>query len=176
MVKRQLNFNPIFILAFVLFFAQKGLSQFILAEIEVNGLTCSQCSRSVEMSLLKLDFIKDVKMNLENTIGKITFKNGVEINLKKLAKAITDAGFSVGNLKVTYLFNSQDIGNRISLTDASGEFCFVNTVPRKLHGEVLLTILNKEFMTKQDYKKWKEAIKNSCGESNKETYYVTLPG
>lgn len=175
MIKQRLNLKSAFILTLILFCVQKGFAQFALAEIGVNGLTCSQCSRSVEMSLLKLDFIKDVQMNLENTVGKIIFKKGAEVSLKKIAKAVTDAGFSVGYLKVAYSFNNLEIGSSVSLVNASGEFCFVNTVPKKLHGEVLLTILNKEFMPKQEYKKWKEAIKKSCAESKKETYYVTIP-
>lgn len=174
MVKQRLNFKSAFILILILFFINKGFAQFTVAEIGVNGLTCSQCSRSVEMSLLKLDFIKDVQMNLENTVGKITFKKDAEVNLKKIAKAVIDAGFSVGYLKVVYSFNSLDIAGNIPFKNATGEYCFVNTDLKKLHGDVLLTVINKEFMPKRDYKKWKEAIKKGCGDTKKETYYVTL--
>lgn len=164
----------VLILTFFLLCTQKGLGQFTVAEIGVNGLTCSQCSRSVEMSLLKLDFVKEVQMNLENTNGKITFKKGIEVNLKKIAKAVTDAGFSVGYLRVAYSFNNLDISNPASLTNASGQFCFVNTELKTLHGEILLTVINKEFMPNQEYKKWKELIKKSCTEVKKESYYVTF--
>lgn len=174
MRKQRLNLKSTLILTLILFCIQKGFAQFTLAEIGVNGLTCSQCSRSVEMSLLKLDFIKDVQMNLENTVGKITFKKGAEVSLKKIAKAVTGAGFSVGYFRIAYSFNNQDVGSGVSLVNASGEFCFVNTEIKKLHGEVLLTVVNKEFMPKLEYKRWKEAIKKSCAESKKETYYVTL--
>lgn len=164
----------VLILTFFLLCTQKGLGQFTVAEIGVNGLTCSQCSRSVEMSLLKLDFVKEVQMNLENTNGKITFKKGIEVNLKKIAKAVTDAGFSVGYLRVAYAFDNLDISNPASFSNASGQFCFVNTELKKLHGEILLTVINKEFMPNSEYKKWKEQIKKSCTEVKKETYYVTL--
>ena len=174
MIKQGLSIKLACILTFFLFCMQRGLAQFTVAEIGVNGLTCSQCSRSVEMSLLKLDFIKEVQMNLENTNGKITFKKGAEVNMKKIAKAVTDAGFSVGYLKVAYSFNNLEVSNPASLTNASGEFCFVNTELKTLHGEILLTVINKEFMPNQEYKKWKDLIKKSCTALKKETYYLTL--
>ena len=58
-----------------------GYSQFLSAEIGVDGLTCSQCQRSVEMGLRKLDFIDDVQVNLDHTDGKIIFKSDKKINL-----------------------------------------------------------------------------------------------
>lgn len=173
MVKLRLNLKSAFILTLILFCMQKGFAQFTWAEIGVNGLTCSQCSRSVEMSILKLDFVKEVQMNLENTVGKIIFKKGTEVSLKKIAKAVTDAGFSVGYLKVAYLFSNLDISGSVVLANASGQFCFVNTELKKFDGEILLTVINKEFMPNREYKKWNEAIKKSCGEIKKETYYVT---
>lgn len=172
MIKNRLHIKTIITIAFVMMCIQKGLAQFITAEIGVDGLTCSQCSRSVEMSLLKLVFIKDVQMDLESTIGKIIFKADAKISFNKVAKAITDAGFSVRYLKATYSFkNSYDTSNFIPL-NAFGRFCFVNVKNKALNGEVILTFLGKEFMQKQEHNKWKEAIKKTCGEINKENYYV----
>lgn len=113
-------------------------------------------------------------MNLENTNGKIAFKEGMEVNLKKIAHAVTDAGFSVRYLKVAYPFSDLDITGNVTLLNASGQFCFVNTAVKKLSGEMLMTVINKEFMTRHDYKDWNEAIEKSCGEVKKEIYYVTL--
>src|SRR5579885_2179698 len=77
-------------------------AQFTQVELGVDGLTCSACTRSVEMGLRKLDFVKDVKMNLDNTNGVITFKEGIPVSIEKLAKAVSDAGFSVRYLQATY--------------------------------------------------------------------------
>lgn len=175
MRKNLLSMKTLFTIAFALICLQKGFAQFIWAEIGVDGLTCSQCSRSVEMSLLKLDFVHEVQMNLEHTTGKITFKKGIEVNLKKIAKAITDGGFSVRYLKVSYPFSNFNITHKVSLSDATGQFCFVNTEAKKLNGDILLTIISKEFMPRPDYIKWKEAIEKCCGKITKEIYYVTVP-
>lgn len=49
-------------------------AQFLWAEIGVDGLTCFACSRSVEISVRKLDFVDSVVMNLEYTDRKVYFK------------------------------------------------------------------------------------------------------
>src|ERR1700744_3890006 len=70
-------------------------AQVISARVGVNGLTCSQCSRSVEMQLRKLSFVKNVNMNLKQTEGDLEFKEGAKIDFSKIAEAIKNAGFSV---------------------------------------------------------------------------------
>jgi len=172
MRKNKNAFKTIVTITFVLICLHKGFAQFISAEIGVNGLTCSQCSRSVEMSLLKLNFVKEVQMDLESTVGKIIFKSGTKISFHKVAKAIRDAGFSVRYLKATYSFKNGNNTSNFTPLNASGQFCLVNTIIKDLNGDILLTFLGKEFMPKQDYSKWSESIKKTCGELSKESYYV----
>src|SRR4051812_38883306 len=91
-----------------LFVAETAQSsaQFKSAMVGVNGLTCSACTRTVEMSIRKLDFVQDVTMNLENTEGKIVFKENADVDISKVARAVTDAGFSVRYLTAVFLFNN----------------------------------------------------------------------
>lgn len=65
------------------------------AKVGINGLTCSQCSRSVEMQLRKLAFVSNVNMDLADTEGTLQFKEGSKIDFSKIAQAVKDAGFSV---------------------------------------------------------------------------------
>src|ERR1700722_452721 len=97
---------------FLTLFTFSSRAQFVSAKLGVDGLTCSACTRSVELSIRKLDFVKDVQMNLDNTVGQITFIPGKQISMNKIAKAVTDAGFSVRYLQAT--FNTE---LAISLTD-----------------------------------------------------------
>jgi len=85
----------------LLFLGYSGIcrAQFAKASIGVNGLTCSQCSRSVEVELRKLDFIRNVSMDLEHTQGTILFKDKAKVNIAAIAKAVKNAGFSVRFLK-----------------------------------------------------------------------------
>src|ERR1700759_2288056 len=81
-------------------------AQFTWAEIGVDGLTCSACTRSVEMQIRKLDFVDSVSMNLEHTDGKIFFKKGAAVNIEKISQAVVDAGFSVRYLRAGFLFKN----------------------------------------------------------------------
>lgn len=163
-------------IAFVLLASRKGFSQFAAAQVGVDGLTCSQCTRSVEMSLLKLDFIKDVKMDLESTVGKIIFKEGAGINFHKIAKAVTDAGFSVRFLKALYTFSNLENTTSIKLVNVTEPFYILNDTGTKLSGTIQLMFLGKQFMPWQEFSKWKKAIKRNFGEISKDSYYVTTRG
>lgn len=79
-----------------------GRAQFTVIRVGVDGLTCSQCSRSVEMRLRKLDFIKDVQMDLANTRAVLKLKPNALITFSQVAKAVTDAGFSVRFIDADY--------------------------------------------------------------------------
>ena len=83
-----------------LFLPKAITAQYTSARIGVNGLTCSACTRSVEMSIRKLPFIENVEMNLENTDGILKFKKGQEVDIFKIAQAVVDAGFSVRFLPI----------------------------------------------------------------------------
>ncbi len=65
------------------------------AVVSINGLTCSQCSKSVEMQLKKIAFIESINMDLKTTTASITFKKNNTIDMFKVAKAVENAGFSV---------------------------------------------------------------------------------
>jgi len=79
----------------LIMFAVASHAQILSAKVGINGLTCSQCSRSVEMQLRKLSFVKDVDMDLGQTEGTLQFRKGSDIDFSKIAKAVKDAGFSV---------------------------------------------------------------------------------
>src|SRR5580658_4426424 len=99
-------------LLFLCFFSQ-AVAQFQTVFIGVNGLTCSQCSRTVEMSIRKLDFVADVQMNLEHTEGKIILKKDKKADMDKIAQAVVNAGFSLRYLQADLLVdNSVDVSGQ----------------------------------------------------------------
>lgn len=83
-----------------------GRAQVFQAEVGVNGLTCSQCSRSVEMELRKLPSVQKVDMNLEHTSGLILFKPGSRVSVDELAHAVVNAGFSTRYVHLTFDFKT----------------------------------------------------------------------
>lgn len=82
-------------------------AQITKADIGVNGLTCSQCSRSVYLTLNKLEFIEKVEMDLNETIAHVTFKNKAQVDFEVISKAIKNAGYSVRNIVAELQINDQ---------------------------------------------------------------------
>lgn len=91
--------KPLFVLFAMLFSMTFSYAGFRYLKIGIDGLTCSACSRSVEMGLRKLNFISSVEMDLENTEGKIILKEGEIIRFEEICSAVKDAGFSIRYLK-----------------------------------------------------------------------------
>lgn len=147
--------------------------QFKTAEVGVDGLTCSMCTRSTELSIRKLDFVDSVKMDLTNTNGIIYFKKGSEVKLEKIAKAVRDAGFSVRYLKAVFTFDSQNVNSGTCFSYGNAQYKFVGKENKTLSGEIKLTLVGKDFMPAKEYKKWSESVKDACT-ADKKTYYVTI--
>ena len=59
--------------------------------VNIEGMHCSHCAKSVEESLKKIDNIKSVKVNLEKKNATITYKN--DINIKDVEENIKELGF-----------------------------------------------------------------------------------
>ncbi len=143
-------------------------SQFTSARIGVNGLTCSACTRSVEMSLRKLPFIESVEMNLENTDGILKFKNDQEVEISKIAKAVVDAGFSVRFLNADYTFSQANFPNA-KFTEKGQSFYFIRKVPSK--AENTLRFIWPAFQTKKEYTKFKTEFP-AIDFKNSSMYYI----
>lgn len=168
----KLLFFTTFILSLAV--ATNCSAQFVSVEIGVDGLTCSACTRTVEMSIRKLDFVKDVQMNLDNTKGIITFKAGSNVSIKKIAKAVVDAGFSVRYLQATYRTDSVlHISDNYCFSYDGSTYQFIKVNAADMKNEIVLKFIGKSFQESKEYKKWKAYLKPMCGKA-KTTYYVTL--
>jgi copper chaperone CopZ len=159
----------------LLFLPFLSFSQFQSVDFGVNGLTCSACTRSVEMSIRKLAFVEDVVMNLDNTNGKIQLKKGIPVSIDAIAKAVTDAGFSVRYLNATFQFNGITISDKGCFTFENSNYQFINYQPENPGGFVILKFIGKEFLPKKEFKKaWTANIKPLCENTKIKTYYVKL--
>ena len=169
----RLKLIVIFI-ALSLLFSIEGFSQFTWATIGVDGLTCSQCSKSVELSLRKLDFVQNVEMDLEQTNGKITFKPAAKVNIEKIAQAVVNAGFSVRYLHAGFAFQNTAVTKGFCFSYEGNQFQFVKTDEKILKSETTLKFLGKEFLSSQEYKKWKADLVPVCDKQKGKILFVTL--
>jgi copper chaperone CopZ len=63
-----------------------------------SGLTCSMCSKAIFKSLTKLDFVEEVKVDIEKSKYVLSFKTDSKVDIAQIKKAVTDAGFGVKSL------------------------------------------------------------------------------
>lgn len=130
----------------------------------INGLTCSQCSRSVEMQLRKLNFVQDIKMDLKATEAKVYLKDNRNWDWYAFPKAIEDAGFSIRNL--IFVFEEDLQGEDLCFTYRNTKFSRINN--RKSNAFLLHNIL---FMNKKEYRN-KQYTSPSCADKD---YFLLIP-
>ena len=173
-MKKYIVRNIIFYL--VIFLPWIAKCQFKSASIGINGLTCSMCSRSVEISLVKLDFIDRVVMDLNSNQCDIFFNEDEHVSVDKIAQAVIDAGFSVAYLNAWFDFNGKSISTDSCWNYAYDTYQFLNIKQPKLEGKMNLKFIGTNFLSRGEMKKWKtqlsEAKKKLCDQNG--GYFVTL--
>lgn len=160
----QLKINALLILITMSVIpAQAGLKW---ADVGVDGLTCSMCSRSVEMSLRRLDFVDKVVMSLEATEGRIFFKPDMPIDLNAIAKAVVNAGFSVRFLKLQISFDDIPLNDDGSFVFQNQKFKWIDFQDR-INEPVTLKLVAGNFLPKKESAEWKREIGTSkSGDQN----------
>ena len=158
------KFLLVMIVAFV---SHSGFSQFSKASLQASGLTCAMCSKAVKVALEKVDFVKEVKVNIKMQEYTVVFKEDSHTDFDALKKAVEDAGFSVASLKVTGSFNSVNVEKDKHIQLDGKNFHFVNSNSQVLNGEHTFTIVDKNFISAKDYKKYSAATKLECIKTGK---------
>lgn len=62
--------------------------------LNVQGMSCGHCVKSIEGSVGELNGVSNVKVNLENGTVAINY-NSSEISLEKIKETIDDQGYDV---------------------------------------------------------------------------------
>ena len=137
----------------VLSLANSAKAQFIKADVQVSGLTCSMCQLATEKALKTLDFVSDIKPDLNKNIYVITFKKDKNVNLDQIKNKVKGAGFSVSKLVATINFNDVKVSNNFQYKFLGNTFHFVNVPPKSLSGSTRITVLDKGFIPDNTFKK-----------------------
>lgn len=156
----------ILVIAAALFVLQSN-AQFTKATLQATGLTCAMCSNAINKALQKVPFVESVKSDIKNSAFDIVFKKDAEISIDALKNAVEDAGFSVGSLKVTGTFSDVKIADDQHVKIGNENFHFLNVSNQVLNGEKTFKILDKNFVTAKDFKKYSAATKMSCMQTGK---------
>lgn len=123
------------------------------AALQVNGLTCSMCSKATETSLKSLDFIESITADLNANVFLISFKAGRQVDLDQLRDKVQDAGFSVGDLTATINFEQTVVDENGFAASNGTAFQFVNAKNQTLNGPVTAHVVDKDFIPSSAFKK-----------------------
>ena len=145
-------------------------AQFTKAELQVSGLTCSMCSKATEKSLRTLNFIGDIKADLNRNVFMITFKKDVPVNLDQISKKVEGAGFFVNNLKATFNFDNIKVNNN-TFNYGGDSYRLVNGDGKTLAGPVAVTVVEKGFAPASVYKKYN---KDDKAETSGRVYHISI--
>ena len=145
-----------------LFFTIASSGQFTAGSLKASGLTCAMCTKAVNVALEKVPFVKEVKVNIKDQEYKLVFKDENNIDFDALSKAVEDAGFSVASLKVTGNFTGV-VAEKDRHAELNGiNLHFLNGNKEELSGEKTITIVDKNFLSAKEFKKYASASKHPC--------------
>jgi copper chaperone CopZ len=129
-------------------------AQFVKANLQASGLTCSMCSFATQKQLKTLDFIDSVGTDLNHTIFILYFKKDAKVDIDLIRKKVEDAGFSVASLKITFHFDNLAITDNYHFAYQGNLYHFVNSKPQTLNGDAVFKVLDKGFVSDKEYKKY----------------------
>ena len=146
----------------IVFFAISGEAQFSKASLQASGLTCAMCSNAINKALQVLPFVAEVNPDIKNSIFNITFKNSEAFSIDALQAAVEDAGFSVAKLQLTGQFNNVNVKNDQHIKISDQVFHFFDIKDQQLSGEKTITMVDKNFVTGKDFKKYSNKTVMEC--------------
>ena len=142
-------------------------AQFTKATLQATGLTCAMCSKAIDKALHNVSFVENVEADIKNSAFRIVFKKDAEVDIDVLKDAVEDAGFSVGSLQLTGTFNDVKISNEEHIKFGKENFHFLNVSNRVLNGETTIKVIDRDFVTAKEYKKYNGATKMRCMQTGK---------
>jgi copper chaperone CopZ len=160
------------IILFLFLLPTKSLAGYYWVEVGVNGLTCSVCTQSVERSIRRLDFVDSVSMSLEKTEGRIFLKRDAVVDLRKIAKAVVAAGFSVRFLRVAFGFDDMAIGRDGSFVYQGQPFQWLQFQNNATKGETILKLVDEGFLPKKESTIWKKKMETLNNPVDQKIFHV----
>lgn len=153
---------------FLIAFSTEALqAQFTKADLQATGLTCAMCSNAINKALEKVPFVASIRSDIRNSAFSIVFKENAEVDIDALQDAVDDAGFSIGSLKLTGTFNEMKIEKDHHVKIGNEIFHFLNADNQVLSGVQTITVVDKNFVTAKQFKKYSAATKMSCMQTGK---------
>lgn len=151
------------IFSVLMFFGLQSGAQITRVSLQASGLTCSMCSKAVLIALQKVDFVEKVQVNIKNQEYNLTFKPAAKVDFDALHKAVDDAGFGVAKFVITaQVDHERKIEKDEHLLIGDKYFHFLNGIDKQIGGETIITLVDKNFTSAKDFKKYSSMSKMKC--------------
>jgi len=125
------------------------------------------CSNAINKALQKVSYVESVRSDIKNSSFSIIFKAGAAPDIDALKDAVEDAGFSIGSLKLTGNISETKIVKDQHIRIGNENFHFLNAEGQVISGEQTITVVDKNFVTEKQFKKFSAATKMSCMKTGK---------
>ena len=142
-------------------------AQFSSASITAAGLTCAMCTKAIYKALQKVPGVDKVNANIKTSSFDVAFKNGVAVDPDLLRAAVQGAGFSVSKFQLTGNFNHLNVSPDAHVSIDKRTFHFVNVKNGSLNGERTVTVVDKDFLSHNDFRKYASATTYACIQTGK---------
>jgi copper chaperone CopZ len=118
--------------------------------VQIDGMTCSLCSRSVEDQLMKQSFVKKVIPQLNSQEMTVVVTIDSIFSFEKIGKSIIDAGFSVGKIRFKSCMNTHPL-------------CLMNfnILDTNSMNTTYFVLIRKGLVSKKIYEKYAPLISNT---------------
>jgi copper chaperone CopZ len=134
----------LYFLAFTFLLFGTVNAQIKSAEVLASGLTCSMCSKAIFKALSQLDFVDTVKVNIETSVYKLTFKNDSKPSIEGIRDAVYDAGFAIAKLSITGDWKQKSATKDLAFEDFGYQFKWQVKANKALSGSQKVSIVNKD--------------------------------
>ncbi len=168
--------NKIFFLLFTLTGSLLSQAQFTGAEVTAAGLTCAMCTKAIFNSLEKVKGVESVDVDIKRSSFKLNFKKDATVDPDHVKNAIEDAGFSISKLQLTGNFNNISIENDAHVNIGGKTYHFLKVNTTKLNKQQSLTVVDKNFLSSKEFKKYKSSTNHPCVETGKAEECCTNTG
>jgi copper chaperone CopZ len=146
----------------LLLLTYSGHAQFTAATLRASGLTCAMCSKAVFNALTGVPYVEKVQPDIQASTYQITFRSGAHVDPDLLARAVTDAGFSVAKLEMAGDFPETAITKDSHITLNSQVFHFVQSSSKVIKGKQTIRLIDKMFLSAKDHKNYARLTTMAC--------------
>lgn len=127
-----------------LFYSATATAQVQSVELVASGLTCSMCSKAIFKALSQLDFVSEVKVDIEKSSYKVNFKSPENVKIEQIREAVYDAGFAIETMQLTASFPNTKAVNEELVTLNGYQFKWKLTGTKNISNPQKVSIVNKE--------------------------------